>query len=467
MTLLGLLAVACSDTPPHSTRFGSLVFTPCTIGDPAARASAQCASLTVPENRADPSSRAISLAVAWLPASAKADRAPVFLIAGGPGLSARDTYAGVAQSLPELHEHHDLILVDQRGIGGSSPLNCTRPPSSKSEERPEVVHARLLACLESVSQNADVRFYSTTEAMFDLDDVRRALQVEHVNLYGASYGTRVAQQYAKHFAAHTRTVTLDGVAPNSLVLVGNFASDLDDALEKQLTSETRERLLDLLSKLDAAPMAVHYRSAESGALTTGTLTREEVVELVRAWAYRPSSMAMLPLLLSEATAGRLEVLAALAKGDDPDRADRPASTAPLSVLCTEDASELPEPSMPPMSLLGDSAVRVLKAACAVWPKGERPPDFREPLTGPVPVLLLSGELDPVTPPRYAEAVRTRLPNGRHLVARGQGHQVVTVGCMPRLFAHFVDTADAMNLDARCLDSISDPRPVSGFSGWSP
>jgi pimeloyl-ACP methyl ester carboxylesterase len=109
----------------------------------------------------------------------------------------------------------------------------------------------------------------------------------------------------------------------------------------------------------------------------------------------------------------------------------------------------------------------MRAQCEAWPQGARPADFRAPLTGKMPVLILSGEFDPVTPPRYGDEVAKSLPNGRHLVVRGQGHNVLPVGCLPKLFARFVDTADAKTLDAHCLDSVPYAVPFTGFYGWEP
>ena len=139
----------------------------------------------------------------------------------------------------------------------------------------------------------------------------------------------------------------------------------------------------------------------------------------------------------------------------------------FSVICTEDASELKADPADEGSLIGNDIITVMSSQCSVWPHGERPKDFRAPLTGKVPVLILSGEFDPVTPPRYGEEVLKTLPNGRHLVVRGQGHNVLPVGCLPKLFASFVDSADAKSLDAKCLDTVPYAVPFTGFYGWEP
>src|SRR5690606_38659927 len=139
----------------------------------------------------------------------------------------------------------------------------------------------------------------------------------------------------------------------------------------------------------------------------------------------------------------------------------------LSVICSEDADGLRVDPEMAASLLGNDLITGLLAQCEAWPKGTRPDDFHQPLASDVPTLLLSGELDPVTPPAYAERIAGTLPNGRVLVLRGQGHNVIGSGCMPRLFAEFLDTTDAKGLDAQCLDTLAYTPPFTSFNGWGP
>ena len=110
--------------------------------------------------------------------------------------------------------------------------------------------------------------------------------------------------------------------------------------------------------------------------------------------------------------------------------------------------------------MGTEFVAALLAQCEVWPRGRRPADFNAPVQSDRPVLLLSGELDPVTPPRYGEAVVRHLPNGRHLVARGQGHNVMARGLRAAPDGRFVATADARDLDAACLERLAPPPPFA-------
>jgi pimeloyl-ACP methyl ester carboxylesterase len=152
----------------------------------------------------------------------------------------------------------------------------------------------------------------------------------------------------------------------------------------------------------------------------------------------------------------------------------------LSVMCSEDAPGLAADPADKDTVLGTEFVDFSLAQCAVWPKGDVPADFHAPVKSEVPVLLLSGEFDPVTPPRYGDAVLhgwdnasagpsepLALAKGRHLVLRGQGHNVIGVGCAPKLVARFIDTADAQALDAECLDRLAYAAPFAGFYGWEP
>jgi pimeloyl-ACP methyl ester carboxylesterase len=185
------------------------------------------------------------------------------------------------------------------------------------------------------------------------------------------------------------------------------------------------------------------------------------------YAYAPLAAAILPLQLKEASEGRYEGLMALAKMLGSSVSEQMMYGMQLSVICTEDADGLRGDEAMSNSLLGNMLVDTIKAQCEVWPQGVRPADFHKPLATKVPALLLSGELDPVTPPAYADSVAKTLPNGRALVLRGQGHNVIGAGCMPKLFARFIDTADAKALDASCLDSLSYTPPFTSFNGWDP
>jgi acetyl esterase/lipase len=139
----------------------------------------------------------------------------------------------------------------------------------------------------------------------------------------------------------------------------------------------------------------------------------------------------------------------------------------LSVTCAEDVERLRPNPDDAKTVLGNSLIEWLLEVCPSWPHGTRPADFAAPLAGEVPVLVLAGEHDPVTPPRYAEAIARTLPNGRVLKVAGQGHGLLTVGCMPRLLGEFIRTLDAHRLDAHCLEALGQTPAFVDANGANP
>ena len=472
--------------PPR--RLGTLEFQPCTLAPKLATATveAQCTHLSVPEDYAHAGGRKISLAIAWIPAHDDAATDPVFMLAGGPGQSALDSYPSIAGAFEETLKKRSVILVDQRGTGASNPLACEDKEGDKSsveqqaaDHSPDAVRRITEHCRDSLVAKADLRFYTTSEAIRDLDAVRAAIGATQIDLVGISYGTRVAQHYARRYPTHARAVVLDSVAPNELVFGNDFARNLDDALAmtfKQCSKtphcvermgDPRKNLAVLLAQLKAKPVPVRYRDPLTGEEKQENLTRGHLAQLAQMYAYLPMLAASLPLTLAEAKKGRYEPLMAQAKLIKGNLGETMTAGMQLSVICSEDSDGLKADPAFADSVLGNELVETLREQCAVWPHGQRPADFHEPLKSDLPILVLEGEFDPVTPPRYGEQVVKNLSHGRLLVLRGQGHNVIPVGCMPKLMARFLDTANAKALDAHCLDKLPDPQPFTTYSGWEP
>jgi pimeloyl-ACP methyl ester carboxylesterase len=479
--------------PAPRRMLGTLAFTPCTLAPQfgAASVEAQCTTLPVPENTALPQGRQVRLHIAWIPAAENGTLAPdpVFLLAGGPGQSAAESYPQVAPAFREVLKTRNVILVDQRGTGQSNPLRCEEPDADDDAggaapakgDADKAAQARRFAehCRDALAKKADLRFYTTTDAVRDLDLVRQAIGAAKIDLVGVSYGTRVAQQYAMRHPASTRAIVLDSVAPNSLILGNDFARNLEQALDLQFgrcgkvaacakaLGDPRSRLDALMARLRSDPPLVRYRDAATNRMREDRLQPDDVAGLMRMYAYAPLASALLPLQLKEASEGRFDGLMAMSKMLGGTMAGQLMLGMQLSVICSEDAYGLKDNPDDATTLLGNQFADYLGAQCQVWPKGAMPADFHVPLATSVPALLMSGEFDPVTPPRYGAEVASHLPNARHLVVRGQGHNVIGVGCMPKLFAQFLENADAKALDARCLDSVPYTPPFTSFNGWEP
>lgn len=479
--LIGLLAAGT----PQARTLGTLEFQPCTLAPALMPVSvdAQCTTLKVPEDRANPQGRQVELAIAWVPAESKTPQPdPVFMLAGGPGQAARESYPMMAGAFREVLRRRHVILVDQRGTGASNPLRCEDADGASAVTETEDYSAAAVAdfarrCLDKL--DADPRFYTTGEAVQDLDAVRAALGAERIDLVGISYGTRVAQEYLRRYPQRTRAVVLDSVVPPTLVLGSEHARNLEAALDlqfarcaqdatcaKQLGSP-RQNLDSLFAQLREAPPQVRFRDPLDNSVVEETLSAGAVAAVVRLYAYTPTIAAMLPLSLHEAANGRPEMLAAQARMLVSMLGESIMHGMQLSVICTEDAPGLQANPADAGTVIGNAMIEVLKAQCAVWPAGTLAPDFHAPLASDAPVLLLSGEFDPVTPPRYGETALAQFANGRHLVLRGQGHNVLGTGCMPRLLGRFIDSADAKALDAKCLEQLDYTPPFAGYYGWEP
>ena len=465
-------------------RYGGLVFKPCTLGGDRGQAvEAQCATLQAPENHDAPDGRRISLAVAMIAAKNQTQSDPVVMIAGGPGQSILDSYPMLHPALDDVRRNRNILLMDARGTGGSQLLQCDEltaiDESAGDSEDPANMRALTTRCRDRLAKKADLRFYGTGDHVRDLDLLRTTIGVDQLNLAGISYGTRVAQQFAARYPAHTRTVLLDSIAPNTLVLGQDHARNLDAAIKQQFArcladAACKRNIGDptaLLAKVRATLQAgglapVRYRDPTNGEWHEEIPRFGHLGSLLRFYAYRPESASMLPLILHDAAEGRYETLLSQARALSGDVGDSIALGMHLSVSCTEDPEIRTRPE-DEATIMGNSIAEFIQAQCAAWPKGKRDPDFRKPLTGKVPVLAISGEFDPVTPPRYGDEVMKTLPNGRHLVLPGQGHSVLTTGCMPKLFAQFVETADAKALDADCLKRLKPTPPFAGNYGWEP
>jgi len=139
----------------------------------------------------------------------------------------------------------------------------------------------------------------------------------------------------------------------------------------------------------------------------------------------------------------------------------------ISVICSEDADLLVPRPQDENALLGNNLVNGVKAGCEVWPHAARPADFHTPLKTDKPVLTLEGALDPVTPPRYGEQVVKNLSNARLIVAKGQGHNVIGRGCIPKLVGDFVDKLDPKTMDAKCVDRLGPMPAFVNFNGAAP
>jgi pimeloyl-ACP methyl ester carboxylesterase len=465
---------------------GSLTFKPCELGHPGSGATAQawCTVFEVPENRDDPHSRRIGLKLAIARSDAQVpDPNMAVLLAGGPGEAATESWVLEASAFDEVRKHHDVVLLDQRGTGSSNPLSCKGAEEDSDETSftldLDKMRKYVAACLTEVKQKADPRYYTTTIAAQDLEDVRKALGSPAFDLVGVSYGTRMAQQYLIHYPDSVRSVVLDSAVPNQVVLGEDFAVNLDDALKKDFAGclavpackqnfgDSMQTLYQLRDALRANPHTVSFRDPQTYQMVERPLTEFSLAGVVRMFAYQTETAALLPLSINAAAHGDVGPLLGQSKLLSSDLGGDMNSGMSMSVICSEDADLLRPRPQDQNTMLGSHLTDGIKAQCDVWPHGTRPADFHAPLKSDKPILILSGEFDPVTPPRYGEEILAGLSNGRQLIFKGQGHSLLGRGCMPQLLGKFIDKPDPKALDASCLDKLGPTPAFIDFNGASP
>lgn len=449
--------------------------------------AALCGTLEVWEDRAAAQGRRIGLEIVELPATGP-DPAPdpIFLFAGGPGESVT-SWGWVPLFFAEARERRDVVLVAQRGTGGSNPLPC--PGSSagggdgagdgdhgiQAELEPLLGEGYVERCLAALEGRADLRFYTTAHHVDDVDEVRRALGYERINLWGGSYGTRPSLVYLRRHPASARTATLAGVAHTAWKYPLHHASAGQRALDKLFAAcaadadcaaaypdprADLEALLALFDERGEARVEIDHpdRPEERVAVT---LYRDVVVERLRSLMYRAENAVRIPGLLRRAAAsGDLGELAA--EVIDYSRAFEEGvswfSGLWLAVSCSEDAPLISDEDVARATagtVFGDYRVRVQREACAAWPRGVVPEGFAEPVRSEVPVLIVSGDYDPVTPPSAGEEAARTLANSRHVIV-AQGHGATDRACASAVTTAFIEAGTVDGLDVSCLEAVALP-----------
>ena len=472
LVLLGL-GVAASTTTAMANAAG-VDFKSCSIGSDNATLVGECASLDVPLDHGDPDGRKISLALARIKANRRStSKDPLTIIAGGPGQSAIESFAAVAPAFRHILKDRDLILIDQRGTGSSYPLECdTTHDSTALELDPDLDKVRDDARICYQKQDIDTRFFTSSVAVKDIEWVRELLGIDKWNIYGISYGTRVALHYVRRYPDKVRTLILDAVVPPTIVLGPDIAPLAQRSLDLvfarcRASDDCQARFpniqLDtdkLFADLETSPRLVTYEDVATGQLKEITFTRNHLAVTIRLMSYNALTAALIPSMLSDAISN--DNFAPLARQADLQTKALGNSLATglhHAVVCTEDApfmSEAIESTSGQSSYLGDDVVDTLIASCESWPAGQIDDDFKDAVSSDVPTLILSGSADPVTPPAYGNRVAENLSRQVHLIIEDQGHMQSPLGCIPQIMAQLVATASVDSLSLDCIERIHTP-----------
>jgi pimeloyl-ACP methyl ester carboxylesterase len=445
--------------------------------------AARCADFTRPLDLADPESATIELKVAVVPALSLEPAPDAFVpIAGGPGGSSIKFYAAWAPAFERVRQKHDILLLDQRGTGGSAPMTCDVDEDivSGAYNREDTLKATR-DCLAALPY--DPRYFTTSVAVTDLEALRAALGYTALDLYGSSYGTRVAQHFARRYPESTRAVIIDGVVPPQVRLGPEIATESQRALDSVFDRcgedpecsssfpDLRGDFQHLSEMLSAGPLDVDIPDPLTGEPETVSFGQPHMAAVIRLLLYDARSIALIPLFVHEAASGNIEPLAAEFQMASSMLSDELAVGMHNAVICTEDIPFIDPDTVDQAAIdasyLGPDQLDALMTICSIWPRGVLDDDLLHPLATDKPVLLLSGDADPITPPRYAELAASSLSNAWLLTGKNQGHGLGTVGCMPRIIGSFVDAGKLGDGAADCLaDSFAMPFFLS-FAGPKP
>ena len=362
----------------------------------------------------------------------------------------------------------DVIVIDQRGTGRSAPMSCDAVTEGVEDISDEEALALTQSCLDQLPH--DPRFFTTTQAVEDLDALRAAMGYEQLSLYGVSYGTRVVMQYMRQYPDNTRSAVIDGVVPPPQPLgteISVHSQETLDAIFDRCAEESacteafgdvKGALQAVAERLKEAPIAMTLPHPVTGIATELELSYPHLMIWLRLSLYAPETTALIPLILNEAHKNNnFTPIAANALRMVHDLTESLNYGMHNSVVCTEDTPfygdfEIDFAAME-ASYMGRQMYDAMLSMCSIWPQGESEDNIKLPLNSHIPTLVLSGEFDPITPPEWGDAVMPGLSNAKHLIAPGQGHGTLPRGCIPRVVLEFVESADISEVDDTCLQHL--------------
>lgn len=436
----------------------------------------QCGKLQVPEDYQNPTGEQLSINFAVLPAiDRNQNKEPMMFLAGGPGQAAVSLASGLYQAFNEVRKTRDIILVDQRGTGGSHPLQCedeleldpyTYMPESYTS-------ADVKKCIDTLE--GDLSQFNSENAIRDFDAVRQALGHEKITIYGGSYGTRAGLVYMRLFPESLSAVVLDSVGPIE-VPIGLFGKSsersfnmlIDNCLENPSCQQTypdlKQQFSQLVAQLEQQPVTVSIAHPTLGTKTDFLVSRAKFLSTIFTMLYSMETRSLVPLVIDQAAKGNFAPLAGIiATGSMGEM----FVGLTLNIVCNEDM-----PKVTP-SMLADDANNgfngelshfAWNTACPVWPQYRPSEDFYQPVTANIPALIISGELDPVTPPSNAEHSDKSLPNSRHIVMKDSSHTPGISPCAMKLIAEFLDKKNPNDLNESCLSEIPKESFMLGLNG---
>jgi pimeloyl-ACP methyl ester carboxylesterase len=412
-------------------------------------ADAKCGTVQVPEDRSRAGGRRIGLNVIVLPALGTVTLPALVDVEGGPGNASTDSAAFYAGDGKPYRANRDVLLVDQRGTGGSNLLAC--PELAASLDRPLYPVAKVAQCRTRLSSSADLRFYGTSDAVKDLDDVRGALAYENLDLTGISYGTTFALRYIDTYPDRVRAAVLIAPVPTSARPPRDHAILANAQLNRLLADCRADKACG--SKFDPSKDFSKALKRLAGG------QREVFMEVIRTAMYVPSTARTIPYIVHQAASGNFKPWRQLA----PRGRGGFGEGVYLSITCGENFPGMKVAAArraARATLFGDYRLRRQQQACQHWPGARIASDHFLPVRADVPALILTGTDDPVASEQWAQQLTRELPAASLVEMRGAGHGLDGVDglgeCFDTVALQFFADPRARNHDAACFTALRAP-----------
>jgi pimeloyl-ACP methyl ester carboxylesterase len=447
----------------------------------------ECGFVVVPEEHGNPDSGTIRLSVVRFPAqSDNVQPDPVIMLSGGPGEKTTASALNMATIFAPISPDRDLIVFDQRGVGLSEPaLECPEWTEAQYDTLDEVdpeealrkPYEALLACgarLESEGDNLSA--YNSLENAADVADIVTALGYEQANLIGISYGSQLAQFVMRDHPEVVRSAIIDSVLP---IDASFFISSLDtsyaalnrllDACAADETCSTaypdlRQVLFDTVDQLNAGPVPMTLTDPLTGDTYDAYLNGDGLIGTLMYYLYQAPTIPMLPSAIYDVAQGNYDVITQL-NSSTLLSLNTLSRGMEYSVFCAQDpvghtSEEYLERlnSLPPQ-VRGTADIEVQMEynpidGCAQWPVEPLDPADLTPLVTDLPVLVLAGQFDPVTPFSHAEHVAANLSHAYLYEIPAVGHSVlVSSTCADSVATQYIDDPST-EPDTACIDALA-------------
>jgi pimeloyl-ACP methyl ester carboxylesterase len=438
--------------------------------------SVLCGFYSVFENHKTNKGRKIDLYIIVLPAlNKKFSQPPIFYFDGGPGIAATKNASWFAEENNPYRQNHDIVLIDIRGTGKSNPLHCLSLQNRNDlldgfteMYPPEMVKK----CFDSLSKIADLTQYSTTNIARDIDEVRNWLGYNKIHLYGLSYGTRLAQEYMRRYPSAIETVTLQSptstgnkmplyhAAYAQVTLEMLFNDCAKDSLCNKNFPELKKEFNTLMRDGKAQAFSTTHLMAD-GKIKNISIPWYSFQTKIRTQMYDPGALRKIPFIIHQTYKGNWKPFLDMYPQQKKVN-DFLAEGLYLCITCSEDVPFIKKQesdNLTKNTFMGKYRIQQQQQACTNWVAGTIPSDFLTPVHSNLPVLIIAGGWDPVTPVSLAREIAVHLINSQLVIIPQMSHGFDGLSngeCFDYMVLEFIGSSGKLKVNSDCIKTMQPP-----------